>query len=91
MNIQEHILNDIKTERERQNIMWGVENHHMEIWVSLLGEEYGELCQAINETIFNTGSDRGGYENIKKEAIQVAAVAVSFLECLERNKGRWEL
>lgn len=77
---------EILAERNRQDLKWGEQNHVMEKWVPILGEEFGELCEAINETIFENGSDKGGYENIRKEAIHVAAVAVGFLECIERNK-----
>lgn len=76
----------INTERISQDAKWGEQNHHPAFWTSILGEEYGELCEAINETIFNNGTDRGGYANMRKEAIQVAAVAVAFLEFLERVK-----
>lgn len=77
---------EILAERNRQDLKWGEQNHPIEKWTPILGEEFGELCEAINETIFENGSDKGGYENIRKEAIHVAAVAVGFLECIERNK-----
>lgn len=80
---------EILAERNRQDLKWGEQNHVMEKWVPILGEEFGELCEAINETIFENGSDKGGYENIRKEAIHVAAVAVGFLECIERNKEKF--
>lgn len=57
------------------------------MWTGILGEEYGELCQAINETIFYNGTDKGGYDNMRKEAIHVAAVAIAFVEYLVRWKG----
>jgi NTP pyrophosphatase (non-canonical NTP hydrolase) len=88
---QKHIITAIINERDRQDKKWGEQNHRIEKWVPILGEEFGELCEAINETIFYNGSDKGGYENMRNEAIQVAAVAVGFLECLERNKKTWGL
>lgn len=81
----------IKNERDRQDKLWGEQNHQPPIWIGILGEEYGEFCQAVNETVFDNGSDKGGYENMKTEAIHVAAVAIGFLECLERNKKLWGL
>lgn len=86
---QAAVINNVLEERRRQDNKWGVQNHQLGLWTGILGEEYGELCEAINETVFDNGTDKGGYENIKKEAIQVAAVAVGFLECLERNKKHW--
>lgn len=61
-------------------------------WTGILGEEFGEFCEAVNETVFNNGPEakkKGGYENMRKEAVHVAAVAVGFLEYLERNKGNF--
>lgn len=73
----------ILTERARQDQMWGdhSRNHPFE-WMSILGEEYGELCEAVNETCFLTAThpERGGYEKIIREATQVAAVALAILE-----------
>lgn len=72
-------------ERERQRQLWGEEddNHPFE-WVAILGEEYGELCEAVNET-FSTAQrhpERGGADNILREAVQVAAVAVKIIEVM---------
>jgi hypothetical protein len=85
------VMNWVNDERNKQEMKWGEQNHTPEKWVGILGEEYGEFCQAVNETIFFNGSDKGGYENMKTEAIQTAAVAIAFLECLERNKEKWNL
>jgi NTP pyrophosphatase (non-canonical NTP hydrolase) len=81
----EQIIRDIRKERMRQDRKWGEQNHPLEKWTGILGEEYGELCQAINETIFDNGTDLGGYKNIRKEAIQVAAVAISIIQCMDRT------
>lgn len=87
--VQDNVIKKVKQERARQDQKWGEQNHPPFLWTSILGEEYGELCQAINETIFDNGPterSKGGFENMKKEAVQVAAVAIAFVECLERNK-----
>lgn len=91
MNDQIKVLDAVKAERDRQDTLWGEQNHVPPIWTGIIGEEFGELCQAINETVFENGSDKGGYENMRKEAIHVAATAVGFLECLERNRKQWGL
>lgn len=80
------VLEAISKERERQDAKWGEQNHPLPMWTGILGEEYGELCQAINETVFDNGTDLGGYENMLREAIHVAAVAVAFAEFIVRNK-----
>lgn len=45
--------------------------------VAVLGEEYGELLQALNEFTYE---DKSTYEDVKKEAIQTAAMAIRFLK-----------
>ena len=88
-DIQIEVMNKILKERDRQDEKWGEQNHKPEFWTGILGEEYGELCQAVNETVFDNGPEenkKGGFENMRTEAIHVAAVAMGFLECLERNK-----
>jgi hypothetical protein len=86
------VYDDLAIERFRQDEKWGVQNHKPEKWVAILGEEFGELCQAVVETVFDNGSDKGGFDNIRKEAIQVASVAVALIECLDRYKEQpWHL
>lgn len=87
--IQRRVINAVLLERKRQDSKWGEQNHPPHYWTGILGEEYGELCEAINETVFDNWSDKGGFENMRREAIHVAAVAIGFLECLERNKELW--
>ena len=36
------IFTDITTERESQNAIWGDQHNHIGIWLTILGEEYGE-------------------------------------------------
>lgn len=79
-------LEAIVKERTRQDRKWGEQNHRPEYWAGIIGEEYGELCEAINETVFNNGSSKGGYENMFREAVHTAATAIAFLEYLQRNR-----
>ena len=79
----------ISAERNRQDAIWGEQNHEPQYWVGILGEEFGEYCQAVNETVFDNGPEareKGGYENMLKELVHVAAVAVSAIEALMRDK-----
>jgi hypothetical protein len=58
-------IEKVKKERVRQDKKWGVKNHMPQYWTGILGEEYGELCAAINETVFDNGPEerkRGGNE-----------------------------
>ncbi len=81
----------VNQERTRQDSKWGEQNHPPVFWTGILGEEFGELCQAVNETVFDNGPEerkKGGVDNMMREACQVAAVAVSFMECLMRASQR---
>ena len=88
---------DVIAERKRQDNKWGEKNHKPEKWVAILGEEFGELCQSVVETIFDNpvpdgGVYAGGFDNIRKEAIHVAAVAVAMVECIDRyGRQNWDV
>lgn len=86
-------LQRVNQERDRQDTKWGEENHAPQFWTGILGEEYGEYCQAVNETVFYNGAEerkKGGYENMMKELTHVAAVAVGAMEALMRERARKE-
>lgn len=77
----------VHSERQKQIAKWGPQDtNEWPEWLSILMEEVGELAEAINETWFRnaTHPERGGIENIRKEAVQVAAVAVSIIEATLR-------
>lgn len=72
---------DVVEERNRQDTKWGEQNHHAIEWLSILGEEVGEAFKGANEAHWGGKS----YENYRAEMIQVAAVAIAAVECLDRN------
>jgi hypothetical protein len=81
-------LDLVNDERDRQDAKWGVQDHPPQYWVGILGEEYGEYCEAVNETIFDNGPAeriKGGTDNMIRELSHVAAVAVQAIECLLRE------
>lgn len=71
-------------ERRRQDTLWGTQNHDMFTWLAILSEEVGEFSQAVLETRF--GGPKGGEDRILAEAVQVAAVALAIVECLQRGE-----
>jgi NTP pyrophosphatase (non-canonical NTP hydrolase) len=71
----------ITAEQERQVEKWGEQNHTQMIWLGILAEEFGEVAKEVNELHFRVGDP----QKIKEELVQVAAVAVSMYESLERN------
>ena len=43
-------LVEVSAERSRQDTKWGSQRHlQAEVWLAILGEEYGEVCTAVNE------------------------------------------
>lgn len=82
--VQQKIISDVLEERERQNTKWGEQNHFVDKWGNIIGEEYGEVCKAINEFGFNPTPQTE--QDIYTEAIQTMASCMAMLECMERNK-----
>lgn len=78
------ILNSIVDERVRQDEKWGDQSEHpATFWYAVLGEEVGEVANAILNDAklpWYNQDDKA----IEKELIQVAAVAVAWLEAMER-------
>ena len=76
-------LASVISERANQDAKWGEQNHNLSDWLVILGEEYGEACEASLEVKFG----KGNIADFRSEIVQVAAVAVAILEYLERNHG----
>jgi NTP pyrophosphatase (non-canonical NTP hydrolase) len=73
------IFNLIAEERKRQDIKWGANrDQHDMIWLTILIEEVGETAEAILKHL----------PTVKDELIQVAAVAVAWLENIESRNHK---
>jgi len=84
---QTQAVNSVINERNFQDCKWGEQAHAFEWWLAILGEEFGELAQAILETHFQDNPQhltKGGINNIRNEAVQVCAVAMALIECIDR-------
>lgn len=77
------IIDDVLMERKRQDEKWGEQNHNAYVWASIIGEEYGEMCKAINEFGFNPMPETE--QEIYSEAIQTIASCMAMIECMERT------
>lgn len=76
MTKQETAISLILKERQRQDEKFGwPQEHSIDRWLVILGEEFGELCKAALER---------DSENFFEEVTQVAAVAVAILETYQR-------
>lgn len=75
------ILADILQERERQRAKWGDEIPRDNfLWTTILTEEVGEVARAAHDITFADAT----IDNLREELIQVAAVAVRWLESLDK-------
>ena len=77
---------EVLAERKRQDEKWGEQNHQPFIWMNILGEEFGEVCQAALQAYFPNDGDKT-LTDYRKELIETAAVAIAAIECLDR--GNW--
>jgi hypothetical protein len=87
-------LFNVLNERQHQDEKWGEQNHHPVRWVGILAEELGEVAKhAIELDWKSQGGDSEQFHaimDLRGEVVQLAAVAVAFLECLDRgNVAAW--
>ncbi len=67
-------LDHARTERIDQVRKWGIQDHSPEKWHLILSEEVGELAQEMLNAPLGTS------DKIRREAIQVAAVALAIFQ-----------
>ena len=92
---ESNALMDVRKERSRQDAKWGEQNHNPIEWMAILTEEVGEAAKEAVDFHFALGdidiklnagvrlqADR--LQRYRTEMIQVAAVAVSAVESLDR-------
>jgi NTP pyrophosphatase (non-canonical NTP hydrolase) len=71
-----NVLDEVRAERERQDRKWGEQNHPLDTWMTVLMEEVGEAAQDVL---------KGRTPELRKELVQVAAVAVAAIEFIDRG------
>lgn len=75
------VYGEIVVERSKQDEKWGEQNHHDEWWLAILGEEFGECAQAVLHDRFGGKA----YGTLRDELIQLVAVGVAWIECIDRD------
>src|SRR5436190_23889669 len=78
---QEDVIGDVIEERERQDAMFGEQNHHPAYWIALLGKQMGQLGDKIVAREWSADRTRGN-DNMREEAGQLAAVVVAFVDAV---------
>lgn len=81
-NSTDTVLFDVGAERVRQDAKWGgrpgVDRRDDHTYAAVLGEEFGEACQAWLQR---------EVQQLRAELIQVAAVAVAWVEEIDNGGG----
>lgn len=73
------VVISIIAERERQDKKWGSQRHlEPLLWNAILGEEVGEVANALLE--------HKSPAELRKELVQVAAVAAAWIEAIDTTK-----
>ena len=90
--IRDAVLGAILAERINQDEKWGWPRSDLSYsdWLAILAEEFGEAAEAVVELRageqLRLGSHQIVWKNqLQKELIQVAAVAISILESMEER------
>lgn len=81
-------LTDVLAERIRQDVKWGEQNQDPTVWLAILTEEVGEVAKEIADGRAPCSPTSAGGINLgqyREELVQVAAVAVAAIECLDRD------
>jgi NTP pyrophosphatase (non-canonical NTP hydrolase) len=77
------IMGDVLEERRDQHEKWGQQDHNYFFWQAILVEEVGEVAKAL---LSAATSPIMPDENLEEELLQVAAVAVAWIEGIRRQR-----
>lgn len=90
-------------ERRRQDDKFGKQDHDLSWWMVILGEEFGETCEAICEYRWGDVARPSDHDSAHAptrlarvnhtmaETSQVAAVGVAMIQAILRNEWRDEI
>lgn len=98
----ERIFQEIKAERERQDAKFGNQERNVATWAAILSEESGEVSKEAVDyyCMLPEKNEKGEYvpvsdvtqykrlANLRKELIQVAAVAVQVIQKLDAGGSK---
>ena len=87
------VMSEVTKERLSQEEKWGQQDHDDNLFLVILGEEYGEACQAALKMFETMGETHGAQQitstyHLRAELVQVAAVAIAHIESIDRRTDR---
>ena len=83
------LLGDVLNERMSQHDTWGEQNHDDSLWLAVLMEEVGEAATAVVSAAAHGEHREVG--RLRDELVQVAAVAVQWVEAIDRRDAGEQL
>ena len=89
ISAQRKILEDVNKEIDRQNDLWGNQDHSFAEWMTILGEEYGEVCSEVSEIRMAKGLKKmvESIDRLDEELVQVVAVCFRILEKIRTHNA----
>lgn len=88
-DIRGRIYFDVSMERDWQDTKWGADRTQLDsIWLAILTEEVGESAEEVLAASWATGPalDAIRTHNLRAELVQVAAVAVAWIEAIDGGR-----
>lgn len=79
---QQRAVEDVLTERRMQDDIWGVQNHHPAYWLAIMGKQVGQFGSAVLNREWWTDRE-SATRVLRDEAVQMAAVALAIIECID--------
>lgn len=79
-------ISDVLAERARQDQQWGVQNHHPAYWLAIMGKQVGQFGTAVLNREWWEDKDKATLGVMRNEAVQMAAVAVAIIECIDKGE-----
>lgn len=76
-------LYEIQKESVRQNKKRWELKRHPHLWFSIIGKEYGDMCNAFIGYAFDEENDH--LEDMQRVATKIAAACVAMLECIDEQ------
>jgi NTP pyrophosphatase (non-canonical NTP hydrolase) len=80
-----NVFAEIIKEQERQVFLFGKQDHSPHVYYGILAEEVGEVAMAMNDSFDFKTKTYIDLSDYREELVQVAAVAISMIQSLDRK------
>lgn len=87
VQLQLSVNDDVLAERQRQNAIYGVQRHDYGKWLAIIGEEFGESCEALGALMGLITGKPTDAQDAYEELIHLAATASAAAEQIREYRG----